>query len=45
MVNRDSYLLKSWEMEQVGRTPRIDEDLVYIKAINIQVIQERHNVV
>ena len=34
MINRDSHLLKSREIEQIGYTAWIDEDPVYIKAVN-----------
>ena len=34
MIHRDSHLLKGWEMEQIGRTAWIDENLVHIKTVN-----------
>ena len=34
MINRDSHLLKGWEIEQIGRTAWIDENPVHIKTVN-----------
>ena len=34
MINRDSHLLKGWDMEQIGRTAWIDENHVHIKIVN-----------
>ena len=34
MINRDSHLLKGWEMEQIGCTTWIDENPVNIKIVN-----------
>ena len=34
MINRNSHLLKGWEMEQIGCTAWIDENPVHIKTIN-----------
>ena len=34
MINRDSHLLKGWEMEQIGHTAWIDENPMHIKTVN-----------
>ena len=34
MINRDSHLVKGWEIEQIGRTAWIDENPVHIKNVN-----------
>ena len=34
MIKRDSHLLKGWEVQLIGCTAWIDEDLLYIKTVN-----------